>query len=420
MSRCFVVRGRLRPRWSGRAALLSVLVGALAGCNLDALLDAELPSQVERSDAEVPARAAQLVEGGIALFNCALATHLLNGGLLGDELRDTGLSPTDARRVGTGEASPGGRCSTHYQSLSQARWVNDHVYELLDGWSDADVPDRSGLMMKAAAYAGYTLILMGEAFCSMAIDGGPELQPDAVFALAEERFTRVLDESAAGAGATVHLARVGRARARLNLGRHADARADALLVPADFVATARFPATTQSNRNPLYTQQWEVNRYPVDWLYRDVRFAGVPDPRVNVVNRDIVNAQGDTIWAAVKYNQPGASVQLATWEEAQLIIAEAELKAGNLPAAVSAINALHAKVSLPPFESSDPEAIMEQIIAERRAELFLEGHHLGDYRRYELPFVPPPGSPYPRRPEVYGDARCFPLPQSERDNNPNL
>jgi starch-binding outer membrane protein, SusD/RagB family len=55
---------------------------------------------------------------------------------------------------------------------------------------------------------------------------------------------------------------------------------------------------------------------------------------------------------------------------------------------------------------------------ERARELFLEGHHLSDMRRFNLPQIPAPGTNY-RQGGIYGDARCFPLPEVERNSNPN-
>ena len=62
---------------------------------------------------------------------------------------------------------------------------------------------------------------------------------------------------------------------------------------------------------------------------------------------------------------------------------------------------------------------MAQIIEERRREFFLEGHRLGDLRRYNLPFLPAPGAPYGPG-GTYGNQTCFPLPDVERINNPNI
>ncbi len=110
---------------------------------------------------------------------------------------------------------------------------------------------------------------------------------------------------------------------------------------------------------------------------------------------------------------------MARYAEAQLIIAEADVAANDLPAAVAIINDLHAAAGLPAFDvAATPEGVMNQIIYERRAELFLESHRFGDIRRYNVPLVPVPGTAYPNGGE-WQDARCFPIPGIETDANPN-
>ncbi len=96
------------------------------------------------------------------------------------------------------------------------------------------------------------------------------------------------------------------------------------------------------------------------------------------------------------------------------------MAAGNLANAVSIINALHTAAGLPAtFSSSDATEIMDQIIYERQAELFLEGHRFGDIRRYNVTLDPAPGTPYHTGGE-YLDTRCFPIPGIESDANPNV
>jgi hypothetical protein len=64
--------------------------------------------------------------------------------------------------------------------------------------------------------------------------------------------------------------------------------------------------------------------------------------------------------------------------------------------------------------------VRTQIIEERRREVFLEGHRLGDIRRYQLPLNPPVGAPYAAGGGTYGAQSCVPLPDVERINNPTL
>ena len=68
---------------------------------------------------------------------------------------------------------------------------------------------------------------------------------------------------------------------------------------------------------------------------------------------------------------------------------------------------------------NDATEILDHVIEERRREFFLEAHRFWDHRRMLIPFDPPVGDPYPKG-GFYGDTRCFPLPDLERDNNPNI
>jgi hypothetical protein len=69
-------------------------------------------------------------------------------------------------------------------------------------------------------------------------------------------------------------------------------------------------------------------------------------------------------------------------------------------------------------------------VEERRRELFLEGQRLGDMNRYLLPRLPADGTPFPNG-GTYLSQACpganaqgypfgFPLPDVERNNNPNI
>ena len=103
---------------------------------------------------------------------------------------------------------------------------------------------------------------------------------------------------------------------------------------------------------------------------------------------------------------------IASWEEAQLIIAE--VQGGQ--EAVQAINRLRTKYNLPQFQSTDAAAIRQQVIEERKRQLFSEGHRLGDKLRFREPW--PDGRNHKLEP--YGPVTCMPLPEQEKLNNPNI
>lgn len=149
---------------------------------------------------------------------------------------------------------------------------------------------------------------------------------------------------------------------------------------------------------------------------------GQPDARTAVIGDSVhavnqeqyigVPAKYGTALAAGVRNTP---IPITTWRQAHLIIAEAE----GGQEAVNRIDSLRTFWELPLYAGGTDAEIQQQVIVERSRELFLEGHHLNDLRRFELPLLPAPGAEY-RQGGTYGNVRCFPLPDVERNNNPNI
>jgi len=404
---------------------LSLLV--LTGCSdaLDRLLGVDAPGLVIASDLDDPAHAELLVEGVIADFDCAFSHYAVAGGLVGWELTDpqnTAAQWAFDRRtfVPSGGWYATSTCAARlgvYVPLSTARWAADNALRSLEEWSDSDVADRSRLIAKAAAYSGYSHVLMGEGFCSAAFDSGPEMSREEVFERAVERFTRAIEAATSADDASVlNMARVGRARALLNLGRPDQAALDAERVPEGFVRHASFSAASYRSANRVYRMTIRDVQASVYEAFWDLEVDGVPDPRVSLVHTGTLGPNSRTpLVNQTKYLAENSPMPIARWAEAQLILAEADGGQG----AVEVINRLRDQAELPHFESSDPAEIRAQIIEERSRELFLESHHLGDLIRYDLPLDPAPGEPYPMG-GFYGEQKCFPLPDVERDNNPNI
>ncbi|HWL41043.1 MAG TPA: hypothetical protein VNO75_12480, partial [Gemmatimonadaceae bacterium] len=61
---------------------------------------------------------------------------------------------------------------------------------------------------------------------------------------------------------------------------------------------------------------------------------------------------------------------------------------------------------------------LAELVDQRRRELFLESHHLGDIIRYGIAVTPAAGTPYHFGGGAYGTQTCFPLPAAEKQNNP--
>ncbi len=140
-----------------------------------------------------------------------------------------------------------------YTPLSTARATNDTAAFYLETFTDAAVTGRSKLLAQSYAYAGYSLILLGEGMCTAAINLGPELSTAQIFGEAKARFDKaVADATTANDATTLNLARVGRARTLADLGGAANlaaAAADAALVPATFsVSTSPDAVNTRAGR----------------------------------------------------------------------------------------------------------------------------------------------------------------------------
>jgi len=217
------------------------------------------------------------------------------------------------------------------------------------------------------------------------------------------------------------MARVGRARARVDLKKFADAKTDASLVPDSYVHNATYSAANARRENLIQTQFFRGLFSSVDPFFRNLTVGGVPDTRVPVVDAGVSGHDGQTrIWRTTKYPLISSPIPIASGDEAILLTAEADLEAGNLTAVVAGINKLRTKSSLPQYAGGTAAEVRAQLIDERRRELFLEGQRLNDIIRFNIPQSPAAGTPFPVKGGVYGNQICFPLPDVERNNNPTL
>jgi hypothetical protein len=414
-----------------RTAVALLLIG-LGAC--EGLLDVDTPSRIPADVLETPGNAGLLVTGAVGDFECAFGAYVALGGLVGDELIDATQTadrfpydrrdhqPSDRRYSAFGCEALG-----VYTPLQNARGSAENALRLLAGWSDAEVPNRSLLRAKAAAYAAYSLLLLGEGFCTMAVSTinadrtvtyGGEIQRDSVLRLAEARFSdAIAGAQALGNAEILNMSLVGRARARQNRGDWAGVRADAAQVPPAFVKTVSASATSVRRENRMWSQNIASNAVSVGEPYRQMDRDG--DARVDLDSTATVSVTGVRIWRQRKYLTAGASVQLATGDEARLILAEADIVAGNLVSADTIINNFRARGNQAPIVSTDSASAMAFLIDQRRRELFLESHHLGDVIRYRIALQPSAGSPY-HGSGNYGSNICLALPDVERLNNPMI
>jgi hypothetical protein len=306
-----------------------------------------------------------------------------------------------------------------YNPLATARWDADHAMKNLTTWTDQQVPDRQTLLARSALYAGFSYSLLGMSMCTAAFDLGPEVTQPGMFALAEQRFTSAIG-AAASKPDVLNAAYVGRARVRLYQGNKAGAATDAALVPKGFALRAANDATDNRLYNRVFAVTSQFGFYTVEAQSRNLTTeAGEVDPRsavTQVATRPADNRS--TIFVPNKYAAGDAApTRIASYDEAQLILAEAQ----GGQNAVTIINALRAASNLKPYAGpTDAASIQNLIIDERRRVLFLEGFRNYDQQRFNIAFNPAAGSAFPLKGGFYGTTRCLPLPDVERFNNPNI
>jgi hypothetical protein len=400
---------------------------AVSACDVSNLLDVEAPDRIPAAGLATPQNAELLTNGAIGDFECAYGAYVGLSSVMAGEMTDATQTaarwPYDRRNVQSNESlysSFGCEGLGIYTPISRARWSADNILTHLEGWTDAEVDDRQSLIAAAAAFSGYSHVLLGEGFCSAAIDLSTELSPDSVLKIAVTRFTTAIAAAqASGETDLLNLAYVGRARAYLDLGQTANAVADAQRVPPDFEYEVSASTASSRRYNRVFAQNGEGSTggtaLSVGTAYRNVTYNGVPDPRVPVVDAGVDNSDGTPRFFQKKYNSLSTPLPLATGDEAQLIIAEIE----GGQTAVGIINDFHERAGLPPFVSVDEAEIRAHVIEERRRELWLEGHRFNDIERFDLPLSPAEGTVH-RKGGTYGGDRCFPLPDVERRNNPNI
>lgn len=421
-----------------RKLTVALILLSAAACSEITTLEQSNPSALDAATVYVPTNAQLLANGAIGDFECAYARFVVGSGYLSDELSNAIAGSDnydyDGRRLRTNQAYGTATCGNNqqppiYTTLSIARGSADTVLSRIKGWAQADLPtgvNREKLIGQLYAYAGYSLLLLGEGMCAAAINLSPSMTPAQLFDEARMRFDSaiVYANLASPVDATTrNFAALGRARTQLNLGNYAEAAADAATIPAGFSVATTNDAINARRQNSVFYHINNSSFSTVDPSFRNLTIGGVPDPRVAVTdaNRN-GTAPGSRIWTSNKHAALNTPMVIAKYAEAQLIIAETSARANNLTAAETAINAArNTRAGMPQYSAAGQTQtdVLNQIIEERRREFFLEGHRLQDYRRFGLALTPAPGALDPAN-QPYGDQVCFQLPDVERVNNPNI
>ena len=292
---------------------------------------------------------------------------------------------------------------------------------------DLPTPTSNINLARAATFRGFSVLQIASDFCTGALSSGPELTTAQMLDTAIFWFTKGVDVGKANATtdgiALSNASLVGRARAKLQKGDKAGAAADAAAVPAGFVFNLQM-TDDASNRNRLSNRlyQYTFDRQSISvapWFRTS-------DPRVTYIapgqpgalpGQDAVPGG---MYRQTKFNSYAAPLRLASRLEADFIAAEA----GDVTAQLAVINARRTANGRAAYAgATDAASVLKELYDQRAYEFYLEGKRVADFRRSPAAVsnMTAAGGNYfkPGYANV-GNQTCFPLPRTERDNNPNM
>lgn len=411
-------------RRTGVGLLVPLAGFALGACS--SILDVQFPGRIPAEQVDDPTLAAVLVRSVIGDLECAYNNYVAGTSIHSDEYETSNSNVPGANwgeRAITGDTDDYAvaPCEGTFLNfglhvpMHTARFQAEDIYARLNGWTDAQVPNRRTLLATVRAYGAYPYVFFGETYCSISFDGGPEVTRAASLAIAEQRFTEAISlAQAASNNDILNLARAGMARTKMDLKKWAEAAQFAALVPAGYARMADRGTENDRRWNKLYKNATDLGLYVIGDAYRTMN-----DPRVLIENTGRPAFNPFTVlWINTKYRTLGDPIRLASYREAQLILAEAKAQQGDVAGAMAILNGRRAELGLSALSASGQAQAVTAVVEERRRELSFEGgHRLNDLLRYTLPWKGANGStqafnPYTARP--YGALTCWPLPTKEK------
>jgi starch-binding outer membrane protein, SusD/RagB family len=315
-----------------------------------------------------------------------------------------------------------------YRNLQRARLDIERAIVAKEEFA-ANPPSEIAELFSLSAY---TRDFLGENMCS-GIPLGHIVEGDLVFG--EPLSTQELFEDAVAnfdssiaygrdSARLLNLARVGKGRALLNLGRFAEAAAAVAAVPTSYTYQTFHAPIVQPNGvfAIMNNAKWltVADREGINGL--DFRSAGDPRVPTAFVGKD--PDQSTDVYTFTRYGSLSAPIVLASGIEARLIEAEALLKSGDANGALLILNALRATTPglAPLTQPSTLDQQIDQLFRERAFWMFATGHRHGDLRRLVREYSRPPESVFPTGPYknglTYGTDVTFP-PDNTQLGNPN-
>lgn len=409
------------------ASVSLAAAGLLAGC--DSLMEVDNPEAIYEDDLDNPFATGLLANSAMANFQAMFDSVAYFGAILTDEAV-TGHNFETWKQVDLRVLDHTNTVySGQYSAIHEARFVADSAARRIRTLT----PDSSALLAKALVFAGYSYIFGAEALCESPINISEKVySPDEWFEFAADRLS---DAITVASGDYEHLARVGLGRAYLGLGRWTDAIAAVQGVPGDWAFWVKFSENAGREMNFFFGATTGSNRN----LGVDAKFRDLNDPRVTHAPTPTRGHNNLTLlwtpfqppsfagWTGTENVgfERNTGMRLASGLEAAYITHEATLaSAGVTPETIDFVNERRAVGGQPALTAPiTVDELRAALMDQRRRDFFLDGHRLGDLRRYkkfygidEFPSGVHPNEIWGN----YGPGECIPVVNPERIGNPNM
>lgn len=424
---------------------VALALGMATGC--DNFLTAENPGAVEAADLNDAPYAGLIANGPIFAFQDSWDDITWWNGQFTDEIINrNGVNPfveegqIDRRELYSDMSYIP---AFIYSPVQRARFLSEDAVRRLTIIL-GDTVGRDLRVARALAYGGYTYVGLGEMMCTTPIDRGVPKSWDEMMGAAIAKFDSAVTIATAAkayygtlspaqpnailaADSVINFARVGAARASLDLNDKAKATTYAQQVPAGFVFYAYYTDNSTGQRHRTYERiglgnNGTLTDTPFDAMAGDPRIprSATPTSRIGTpLSPESYTSFNNTVAGA-----PFAAVlgvRVASGLEARYIMAEA---AGPTAATLVFVNERRAAGLQTPVALTG-DALMAELRDQRSRDFYLDNHRLGDLRRYKKYYNVDlfPSGPYPGSTtgQLYNTAiDCWPLPTNEINDNPNV
>jgi hypothetical protein len=423
-----------------QAALLGALLAG-AACDPNRALDVKDVDVVSPGQLNDKTALPTLRNGVLSTFQLAFSggADLANGGhegqatmsgLLGDEFLNAESFP-DRISVDQRDIIPSNiSLVALFLDLSRARATADFAssqYNRLD----AGAAGQSEVL----SLSGFSYILFAENYCSGVpfstldannniVYGDPQTR-DQVLQTAIAKFDSAITiATAQEEDDLLNLARVGKARALVDLAQFANAATVASAVPTSFAYLIRSSANSLRQNNGIWN--YTANTFAFSVPDREggngLPYLSANDPRLDVVatgQRGFDRATPFNL--QLKYPDLQSDVVLASGIEARLIQAEAQFRAGTPGPAIGTLNALRAQAGLAALTDPGSEIARTNLLFRERAFwMWGTSHRLGDMRRLVRQYSRTQETVFPvgeyHKGGEYGNDVNFPVSSDERNN----